>query len=404
MNILVLTNVYPCEKDDNTDITEVVAFFARKWMDMGHNVMVIVNSTAFPVFYYAAGKVVKKAILRRNDRISQLPSRLWSRSFEYTDKGVSVMNMPVRKLKPHGAFKPETLKKQGEKIIAALKKKSFVPDVITGHWLNPQLMLVAQLARHYSAKSCFVFHSDYLYERYTGFGVQKYLDEIDNVGFRSRAALDEAAKYMTFKNPPFVCSSGIPDDYVEKYAGFDRPPIRDRDFKVLCVSRLVGYKNIAPTISAVASAFDGTGYSFDIVGTGPLEDELQDQIKKENLGEHVAVRDRMPREKLQEKMRDSDIFVLISSNEVFGMVYIEAMLQGCIVIAAKFSGVDGIIKHGENGFLCEAGNGEELKEILKAVESLSPEEKKRISDAAVETAKNQTETNTARSYLEMILR
>lgn len=404
MNILVLTNVYPYEKDDNTDITKVVAYFARKWVQLGHNVMVVVNSTAFPHLYYVAGKYVKGVILKRNDRIAELPSELWTKKFDYIDEGIPVINLPIKKMKPHGAFGDDALKKQQERIVAELEERGFKPDVITGHWLNPQLMLVAGLAQYFGAKCGFIFHSDYMRDRYDQFEVQKYLDQVDNIGFRSRAAMDVAKEYMRFKNPPFVCSSGIPDDYVEKYAVSGRPAIRDRDYKVICVGRLVGYKNIDVTISAVSTAFEGTDYSFDIVGVGPLEEQFKTQIKSGKLEQHVHLSGRMPREQLQEKMRDSDIFVLISSNEVFGMVYVEAMLQGCIVVAAKFSGVDGIIVDGENGFLCEAGNEEELKTVLKKIDSLSSEEKKRVSDAAVQTAMKQTETNTAEYYLKNISR
>ena len=52
-------------------------------------------------------------------------------------------------------------------------------------------------------------------------------------------------------------------------------------------------------------------------------------------------------------MRESDIFILPSRNETFGMVYMEAMASGCITVCSKNDGVDGIIRDGINGFLCE---------------------------------------------------
>ena len=42
---------------------------------------------------------------------------------------------------------------------------------------------------------------------------------------------------------------------------------------------------------------------------------------------------------------------MISKNEAFGLVYLEAMLAGCIV--ASRNGIDGIIIDGYNGFLCD---------------------------------------------------
>ena len=64
-------------------------------------------------------------------------------------------------------------------------------------------------------------------------------------------------------------------------------------------------------------------------------------------------------------MQMSECFIMVSKNETFGLVYLEAMLQGCIVVASKNEGIDGIIIHGENGFLCNAGDVNELTKNLK---------------------------------------
>ena len=51
---------------------------------------------------------------------------------------------------------------------------------------------------------------------------------------------------------------------------------------------------------------------------------------------------------------------------------------------------DGVIVDGENVFLCEAGNSQELMKIINGIRTLSTQEKIRISDNAIETAKNLT--------------
>ena len=63
-------------------------------------------------------------------------------------------------------------------------------------------------------------------------------------------------------------------------------------------------------------------------------------------------------------MRESDIFILPSVNETFGMVYLEAMASGCITVCTKNDGIAGIIKDGENGFLTEPEN---INETLKKI-------------------------------------
>jgi len=94
---------------------------------------------------------------------------------------------------------------------------------------------------------------------------------------------------------------------------------------------------------------------------------------------------------------------MISSNEVFGLVYLEAMAQGCIVIASKGGGFDGIIVDGENGFLCEQGNHEELAQIYRRINTLSKAEKRIIAQNAIKTASTYTDSNVARRYLDSVI-
>ena len=102
-------------------------------------------------------------------------------------------------------------------------------------------------------------------------------------------------------------------------------------------------------------------------------------------------------------MYQSDVFALVSEKEVFGLVYLEAMLQGCIVIAAKGGGVDGIIIDGVNGFLCEQGNSKELSGIISKILRMTDAERKQISDNAAETATQYSDSQVAKMYLSNIL-
>ena len=94
---------------------------------------------------------------------------------------------------------------------------------------------------------------------------------------------------------------------------------------------------------------------------------------------------------------------MISRHETFGMVYLEAMAHGCITIASKKEGFDGIIENGKNGFLCNAGDSQELFELLKQIESFSKEQKLRIRKNAIETSRHLTESIVAQKYIEDVL-
>lgn len=95
--------------------------------------------------------------------------------------------------------------------------------------------------------------------------------------------------------------------------------------------------------------------------------------------------------------------IMISKGEAFGLVYLEAMSRGCITIASRCEGFDGVIVDGENGFLCEAGNGKELSEIIRRINSLSSAQKQTISDNAIRTAQNLTDSIAAKLYIDHVI-
>jgi glycosyltransferase involved in cell wall biosynthesis len=79
------------------------------------------------------------------------------------------------------------------------------------------------------------------------------------------------------------------------------------------------------------------------------------------------------------------------------------MARGCITIASRNEGFDGVIVDGENGFLCEAGNAQELASIIKRINMMSPIERQAISDRAIETAKLLTDENAAKMYIDNVI-
>ena len=98
-------------------------------------------------------------------------------------------------------------------------------------------------------------------------------------------------------------------------------------------------------------------------------------------------------------MRNADIFALISKNETLGMVYLEAMASGCIVIGSKNEGIDGIITSGKNGYLCNAGEYKELSNLIEQILLSSKEEKKKVLMNSYEKIKYQTEEKVSMEYL-----
>jgi glycosyltransferase involved in cell wall biosynthesis len=156
-------------------------------------------------------------------------------------------------------------------------------------------------------------------------------------------------------------------------------------------------------IRAVSRTTDDADFHFDIVGNGVMASELKTLVARLHVTEQVILHGRLPRRAILPLLDAADVFVMISASEVFGLVYLEAMARGCIVIAARNEGMTGIIDHGKNGFLCAAGDEEELITILNAIKQLTVQERQMISNKAMATAALYTDTAVSQDYLSHVM-
>lgn len=403
MNILVLTSEYPNVDYPRPDWTPVVAYFCRSWVKQGHRVLAIVNSSKFPDFVYGAAKIFPRFAAKKFD-VSQgsIQKTGWREEFSFIDQGVEVFNLPIMKLFPGGKYSENVLDRQAERIEQILVNASFEPDVITGHWINPQLFLLVRLKKKHHCKFSFVFHADYTERKCHYFRVNDYIGYIDRVGCRNRYAAESIRRYVSLPEKPFVCSSGIPESYLQSAENIQKNYNEER-MTILSAGRLVQYKNFDKLIEGCWIAFPAKNFSLQIVGDGSQQEALKRKCNELGVVACVSLPGRMNRDALQEEMRKSSVFALISANETLGLVYLEAMAQGCLVIASARGGIDGIIVDGENGFLCEQGDASALSEILIKIQAMPIEERKRISSNAQKTVRQYSDSSVAQKYMEEIL-
>lgn len=76
-----------------------------------------------------------------------------------------------------------------------------------------------------------------------------------------------------------------------------------------------------------------------IVGIGEMEAQLKARIAELRLQESVTLTGGLPHEEVLRRMAQSDLFVLPSWGEGYGIVYIEAMAAGCIAVGAENEGI-----------------------------------------------------------------
>jgi glycosyltransferase involved in cell wall biosynthesis len=153
-----------------------------------------------------------------------------------------------------------------------------------------------------------------------------------------------------------------------------------RKLKLLFVGSLSQRKGIANVFEAANILKDHV--ELTVIGRKVVDDCT---ILNENLKKHKWIPS-LPHSQILEQMICHDILIFPSLFEGFGLVITESMSQGTPVITTNRTAGTDFIKHGENGWIVEAGETNSLiktlEEILNNIDSLID-----ISMAALSTAR-----------------
>lgn len=365
---------------------------------MGHQVHVFHLESVFPRFYYTFGKLFKKTL---DSRLGHLVPNQRPSEYEETKDGVSVSHLLIKKTKPHGRFSKQQLHRVFE-IISRYIQDEGIPDCFVGHWDNPQLDLLHSLKERFHRPSCLVYHSnDYgrLIDTY-GKDFEALRNDIDLVGFRNKTSKEIYIKRFGEPYNSFIASSGISRPFVE----FGARSIKSigEVCNYIYVGAIVERKYPLAILDALAKSYNNDSFDITYIGEGIQISELESRFNELKCTGSIRITGRIPRNEVISFLNRADVFVMISRDELFGLVYLEAMALGCITIGSRKEGIDGIIIDGENGFLCEAGNVDELSTIIDKIRSMTPSQLKQMSDKAKETAFYYSDVNVAERYVEQL--
>ncbi len=108
-----------------------------------------------------------------------------------------------------------------------------------------------------------------------------------------------------------------------------------------------------------------------LVGDGPEYSTVCQLVSELGLRERVIFLGKQ--ENVSELLSISDLKLLLSSKESFGLVLLEAMACGVPCIGTNIGGIPEVIQNGESGYICELGDIDDIS--TKSVELLTNLEK-----------------------------
>lgn len=355
MRILFLTDLYPI-KEDEKNTPKTLYNFVKSWENLGHTVDVIRPNFLFNSF-------------------------LRNKPFYKTAQYESVYNANF--LTP---FWGDIKKK--------LPKKNYNDyDVIIAHM--PSGIIASN---HFDGKVvCAVHCSDIdvltkpIYSIYFKQQMEKAYKRAVGIACRSFALRNKFLNlYPQYEEKTFVAPSGLEVLPIKRQV----PSMRDRVVNIVTCAQLIKRKNIDKLIKALS---DNEKIKLTVIGEGK---ELEPLIK---LSNRVKFTGYLPKDIVLDEMKMSDIFILPSVHETFGMVYLEAMAMGCITVCTENDGVDGIIKDGINGFLTKP-NVSSIRETIEKIISLDEGQIYNILQNCYNTVIDYNSTTCADNYLKNILK
>lgn len=394
----MLTNIFPIPGIDLVNSTSVCYYFAKEWVKLGYEVTVVYNYAIYtPILHWLAYFFEKQIS-------SHFPTVINKKRFtkikRYELDGIKVILMPCYKIVPKISYPLQTIERQVRSIQGEVFDKGFIPDIIAGHFLHPTLEIVTRLKALYNVRAAIILHGE-IFSKCDISSIQHLKDNIDIWGYRSYPIRKSFENSIGSDVVSFMCLSGVPENYIstESYQKVEKNEVEN----FIYVGSLIKRKHPIKIIDALHRVYGNDYFRLTVVGTGNEKQKMLNFAVRLGLKEYVRFLGRLPRDRVKEELLQSECFIMISEAETFGLVYLEAMANGCIVIASKDEGMDNIIKDGYNGFLCRAGDAKDLAMVISKVRQLSNKEKVRISQRAINTVLHMTDTQMAQKYIESIL-
>jgi glycosyltransferase involved in cell wall biosynthesis len=146
---------------------------------------------------------------------------------------------------------------------------------------------------------------------------------------------------------------------------------RKSTYKLGTISRLVSQKNIPLLLDSLEhlSSQYSLNFEMDIVGRGPMQNELLSYAKDKGLGDKVRWREMII--DTEDFYQSLDLFILTSDYEGFGLVLLEAMSNRIPIVSRRISAIPEVLGNEHPGLVEDSTPAAIAKLIFSILSSQS---------------------------------
>jgi glycosyltransferase involved in cell wall biosynthesis len=315
----------------------------------------------------------------------------------FEEQGIDYIHIPLNRYR--GLTKLSWLPFLGDILVSLFLVVALLPYkgiYVEDHYFSRYLLIVNFIQRVIRKSPVItIMHLFAMYESDDKFRVRRWLaSHIEKVHLAFSNSIVATSDYSSRE----IQSLGFSDKDIEViYPGVDRDKFsrilaKENDCnskKILCVANYIPRKGGMTLIEAY-SKINSQGFVLHMVGN-PTKDQafyqqLTSKAKELHVDNSIIFHDGKDQEVVKYLYSNSDIFVLPSFKETFGIVLIEAMHYGLPIITNNCTAMPDLISDGENGILVTPGDIEELAQALETLIT-QPELRKKLGKQGQEKVK-----------------
>ncbi|MBK8982235.1 MAG: glycosyltransferase family 4 protein [Ignavibacteria bacterium] len=239
------------------------------------------------------------------------------------------------------------------------------PDLLYCNWIRPWAPIVSDISEEIDVPFVIDHHEDIptlkelFPEKHSGF--LKVFEKADKVVVHSSLNMEQliAERFSIPEIKVIYLGQNFEVSETEK-------KINRKIINLICVSHLTERRKNIDTLIRAFSLLDKNKFNLTIAGDGTLMKEYKELAKELKVSDRIKFTGSLSQEEIGTELENSDIFILPSFPEAFGIVLTEALAKGLPVISCKGNGgAEELQSLGYPGILVKPNDTNELSEAIK---------------------------------------
>lgn len=236
-------------------------------------------------------------------------------------------------------------------VFAKIEKEQGPQDILNAHFYSIGA-ICATIPLHYNVKLVVTEHSSKLNK--DAAAISALDKKVARTAYKNASAVIAVSEALASRlRSNFNIQACVIGDMVNfsVFSNITKTP--HKGFNIISVGRLIkgkGFEELIESVNLVVHKYNHHDVQLTIIGEGTMRAAIEQLIKGYSLSGNVKLSGEQNHSAIAREMSDSDLFVLLSDSETFGVSYAESICADIPVIATRCGGPETFV-NSRNGIL-----------------------------------------------------